>query len=118
MIDIYIERVDDVPVARPRGDIDAANVQEVRDELERQITLDADRIVIDLSCTRYVDSAGVDMLFRLHDRLRERRSELLLVLPADSQLNRLIEIVGLHRAAAVHRSVGEALGACAQQAGE
>jgi anti-sigma B factor antagonist len=111
VIGIGVERIDGVPVVRPQGDIDAANAQEVHDELASQITADTSAIVIDLTAARYVDSAGIDMLFRLHDRLRQRRSKLLLVIPAASQLNRLVEIVGLDKVVPVHHTVEDALGA-------
>lgn len=111
MIGIDVEqRVDGVPVARPQGDIDAANAQEVHDELAKLIAPDTDAIVIDLTAVRYLDSAGIDMLFRFHDRLRQRRSKLLLVIPAGSQLNRLVELVGLDQVVPLHHAVEDALG--------
>lgn len=115
MIGLDVEHVDHVPVARPRGDVDAANARRLRDELAGCLGSDADELVLDLSETRYVDSAGIDMLFRLSERVRERRARLLLVIPQASQLSRLAEIVGLSRAMPVHETVEEALGARAQQ---
>ena len=68
--------------------------------------------MVDLSETRYLDSAGIDMLFRLSERLRERRARLLLVIPQASQLARLARIVGLVRAVPSYETVEHALGAC------
>jgi anti-sigma B factor antagonist len=112
---IELEQVDGVPVARAVGDIDAANATRVRDELADALARHGtDQIVLDLSGTRYVDSAGIDMLFRLAERLRQRRAALLLVIPPDSQLARLAAIVSLPSAVAIHDSVDQALGIGAQ----
>lgn len=113
---LQIERFDGVPVARPREDIDAANARVVRDELAACLD-DADRLVLDLGETRYVDSAGIDMLLRLNELLRQRRTALLLVIPQSSQLTRLMQIVALPSAMAIHETVGEALDAVSQQSG-
>jgi anti-anti-sigma factor len=106
---LEIERLDEVPVARPRGDIDAANATRVREELGRCLAEGVDRLVLDLSETRYLDSAGLDMLFRLSERLRQRRITLLLVIPPTSNLARLAQIVALPDAVQVRDTLGQAL---------
>jgi stage II sporulation protein AA (anti-sigma F factor antagonist) len=114
---LAVERVDSVAVARPRGDIDASNADRLHDELAKCLDGgDAEDLVLDLGEVRYVDSAGIDMLFRLAERLRRRRARLLLAMPAGSPLLRLAEIVGLPRAVEIHPSVDEALAACMQHA--
>jgi anti-anti-sigma factor len=67
------------------------------------------RGVVDLSDTRYLDSAGIDMLLRLSERLEHRRAELILVIPGGSQLRRLATIVGLSRTITIHSSRADAL---------
>jgi anti-anti-sigma factor len=116
MTGLEIERVDGVPVVRPHEDIDAANARQLRAELARCLG-DADKLVLDLSETRYVDSAGIDMLFRLNELLRERRAALVLVIPQSSQLARLAQIVALPNAMRVHETVAQALEDCSQRTG-
>ena len=106
---LQIEHVDHIPIARPVADIDAASAATVQEELVEALSPHVDGLIVDLSTTRYVDSAGVDMLFRLGERLRERRATLRLVIPASSQLSRLAAIVGLPHAMPVHETVPEAL---------
>jgi len=113
---LEFERVDGVPVARPSEDIDAANARVLRDELAACLQ-GADTLVLDLSATRYVDSAGIDMLFRLNELLRQRRATLLLVIPQSSQLTRLAQIVALPSAVVIHETVEQALGAVSPQSG-
>ncbi len=79
------ERVDGAAIARVREDIDAANVNAVQQELDHALGPDASSLVIDLSDTRYLDSAGIDMLLRLNQRLKDRRATLILVIPDNSQ---------------------------------
>lgn len=113
---LEVERRESVPVARAREDIDAANARRLGDELTELLAGTADDLVLDLSQTRYVDSAGIDMLFRLNERMRQRRAKLLLVIAPGSPLTRLAEIVGLPRAIAIYDSVERALEDCAPRA--
>jgi anti-anti-sigma factor len=109
MTRLALEYLEGVPVARPRGDIDAANASRINEELADCLAGGSDRIVLDLSETRYLDSAAIDVLFRLHERLRQRRARLLVVIPPSSQLIRLAELVGLTTSLAVYESVQQAL---------
>lgn len=109
MSPLGIEKVDAVPIAHVDEDIDAANVTAIQQQLANALGPDALSLVIDLSDTRYLDSAGIDMLLRLSDRLNLRRAKLIVVIPDASQLRRLATIVGLPEAIAVHSSRGDAL---------
>jgi anti-anti-sigma factor len=109
MSGLEIEQIDGVPVARVYEDIDAANTAAVQQHLSEALGPDALSLIIDLSATRYVDSAGIDMLLRLADLLDQRRAKLVLVIPNASQLKRLASIVGLPEAIAVHPSLSNAL---------
>jgi anti-sigma B factor antagonist len=112
---LEIERRDGIPIARAMSDIDAANAALLREELGSCLDGGADALVVDLSETRYVDSAGLDMLLRLSAMLVDRRATLMLVIPTESQLSRLAAIVGLDVAMPVHTTVDEALEAHAAQ---
>ena len=104
-----LERIDLVPIAHVKEDIDAANATTIQQQLADALGPDASSLVIDLSATRYVDSAGIDMLLRLGDRLDHRRAKLILVIPDASQLKRLAAIVGLPDAVAIHPTLSAAL---------
>ena len=104
-----MERIDGVPIAHVSEDIDAANVTTTQRQLADALGPDALSLVIDLSATRYVDSAGIDMLLRLSDRLDHRRTKLLLVIPDASPLKRLATIVGLPGTIPIRPSLTDAL---------
>jgi anti-anti-sigma factor len=110
-----VERREGVAVVRPREDIDAANATALREQLADCVDVDTDQLIVDLSNTRYIDSAGLDMLFRLSELLRQRRAALVLVITPDSNLARLGEIVGLPNAMAVYATVADALDARVQR---
>lgn len=108
MSPLDLERIDGVPIAHIGDDIDAANATIIQQQLADALGPDASSLVIDLSETRYLDSAGIDMLLRLSDRLDHRRAKLILVIPDTSQLKRLATIVGLSDAIVIHPSLPEA----------
>ncbi len=109
MSPLDLESIDHVPIAHVKEDIDAANATTIQQQLADALGPDASSLVIDLSGTRYVDSAGIDMLLRLSDRLDHRRAKLILVIPDASQLKRLASIVGLPDAMAIHPTLPAAL---------
>lgn len=109
MSHLAVESVDGVPIVRVDADIDAANSAATGRSLASALGPDARSLIVDLGDVRYLDSAGVDMLLRFSERLDLRRARLILVIPGDSQLNRLAEIVGLSEAICIHSGVAEAL---------
>ncbi len=104
-----IERFDGVPVAHVVEDLDAANAASAQRQLDSALDPDASSLIIDLSDARYLDSAAIDMLLRLGDRLDHRRAKLILVIPESSQLMRLAAIVGLPDAIDIHPTLPSAL---------
>jgi anti-sigma B factor antagonist len=109
MSHLNVEQIDGVPVAHVREDIDAASAAAIQQHLADALGPDALSLVVDLSDTGYLDSAGIDMLLRLSDRLDHRRARLVLVIPETSQLQRLVMIVGLPEAIAIRPSLADAL---------
>jgi anti-anti-sigma factor len=109
MSHLNIEQIDGVPVAHVKEDIDAANAAAIHQHLAEALGPDALSLIVDLSDTGYVDSAGLDMLLRLSDRLDHRRARLILVIPDTSQLKRLVMLVGLPEAITIRPSLTTAL---------
>lgn len=109
MSHLNIEQIDGVPVAHVKEDIDAANAATTQQHLAETLGPDALSLVVDLSQIGYVDSAGIDMLLRLSDRLDHRRARLILVIPDTSQLKRLAMLVGLPEAMTIRPSLPAAL---------
>ena len=100
-----------VPVASLPADVDAANASEVLGELTREISNEPAGLVVDLTETRYLDSAGIEMLFQLRDKLANRRQRLAVVVPAGSRLRRLLELTGVDKAVALTDEITAAVSA-------
>jgi anti-anti-sigma factor len=100
---------DDVPVAHLEGEIDSSNVGWIADRLRGLLTNRSLRMVIDLSKTTYLDSAGINFLFSFGEQLRARQQRLALVVTPGAPIARMIAITGLDQAVPLHPTVPEAL---------
>lgn len=104
-----VRRKDGVPIIAVDEDLDAANVTEFQRLAAEALGPDTLSLVVDLSGASYVDSAGIDALLRLNERLDRRRARLILVVPESSRLHRLFALVGMPEAIAIHPSTDGAL---------
>ena len=102
---------DEIPVARLQGEVDASNVQEMDDRLRGLLSNRSVALVVDLSGTTYLDSAGINMLFSLAEELRGRQQRLALVVGERSPIARMIALTGLNQTIPVTATLPEALSA-------
>lgn len=77
------------------GEIDLSNVDTVEEEIRRGLDEES-RILVDLSRTDYIDSAGLRMLFALARTVSGRMS---VVVPERSPIRRVVSMVGLSKVA-------------------
>ncbi len=82
-----------------------SNAAYLREQLLASMPNDALALVLDISGTRYLDSAAIEVLFDVSRRLGRRRQELRLVMPPSSPLRRVIELTEVHTAAPVYESL-------------
>jgi anti-anti-sigma factor len=92
---IRVEYYDGTPVTFLDGDVDAANAARVAEELMAAVTNRTVALIVVLSDARYLDSAGINVLFRLHEQLQTRRQRVGLVLGASARLRRVLELSGV-----------------------
>jgi anti-sigma B factor antagonist len=107
--EIVLDCRDGSVVARLSGEVDMSNASYVRDQLLASMPNEAIALVLDITGTRYLDSAAIEVLFEVSRRLARRRQELRLVMPPESPLRRVIELTEVHTAAPVYQSLEEAL---------
>jgi anti-sigma B factor antagonist len=100
---------DEVPVARLHGEVDASNVKEIGDRLRSLLSNRSVAMVVDLSQTTYLDSAGINLLFALGEEMRGRQQRLGLVVTDASPISRMIALTGLSQAVPVHETLPAAL---------
>jgi anti-sigma B factor antagonist len=104
----------DALVARLRGDVDMAVTPELGEALLAAVDEhSAGCLVVDLGSVDYVDSSGIELLFRLHEALSADGPDLIVVAPPGSNAARLLGLVALSDIGDVRPSLGEALDRCA-----
>ena len=77
------------------GEIDMSNDREILTAIEMAVARETDRLVVDLTHTTYLDSAGLALLLRLAERMQARQQMLSVVVPVDSRVRRAFELTGL-----------------------
>lgn len=101
----------ELPVAVVHGEVDAANVAEIGVALRSLVTNRSSVLIVDLSPTTYLDSAGINLMFSLGDELRGRQLNLRLVIAPRSPISRMLTITGLDKAYPTYATLDEALSA-------
>jgi len=96
-----------VRLVRVSGEIDLSNARTVMEAIGGEVPRDASLVVVDLSETAYLDSAGIAMIFRLAEWLRNSRQELRLVVPADAPIRAVLELTNLHHVIPVQDAIIE-----------
>lgn len=97
-------------VAAMRGEIDLSNAAALRDAVRQQVTADVDAVVLDMSGVDYLDSAGIQLIYRLRDELSARGKLLHVVIPPDSPVNDALELAGVASEVRARASLESALG--------
>ena len=100
-----------VPLVAIAGEIDASNAEEIADRLRAALNNRSEALVVDLTGTTYIDSAGLNILFELSVALRERQQQLHLVVGRPSPIDRMVSIVGLDATVPTHPTRAAALDA-------
>ena len=108
---IEIEQHGGVPVGRLSGELDISEAPMLRDRLYRAVENFQEGLVVDLTATTYIDSAVVNLLFELAERLSTHQLRLAVVVPEGGLVNRVLTIVDLGAVADLHRTLEEALAA-------
>ena len=106
---VWDEHEGGVPIVVIDGEVDASNAREIGDRVLQSLSNQGTALVVDLTPTTYIDSAGINMLFRLGAELDERQQELHLVVASPSPIVRMVSIVGLDVAVPTHSTREAAL---------
>ncbi len=106
---VIVERHDDVQVVRLAGEVDISNAGRLEEDISRLVPNDAAGLVLELSDTQYLDSAGIRMLFELGQRLNGRRQALAAVVPDDSLIRHSLMVTEVDQAIGLTGTLDEAL---------
>jgi len=109
LAEVQFEEHDGNPVARIRGEVDMSNVSQLSTTLQNAVAQSAAGLVLDFSQTNYLDSAGLQFIFDLGKRLRDRGQRLYLVVPTKSPVGAVLDIVRVESLAPRCATLDEAL---------
>ena len=104
-----ISRNDGFVVVTLAGELDLYNAHEVREALLECCSEGPQRLVVDLSGVKFIDSTALGVLIEARTRMENRRAFLLAAPGLETK--RALEISGLDRHFAVHDTLDEALSA-------
>jgi len=99
---------DDSAVLSLQGEVDVANSEQVKNAALSLLASGVKRLVVDLSRTEYIDSAGLGILVGLLKRASESGFTLLMA-GAQPRVARVFEITGLNRVFVMCADVTSAL---------
>jgi anti-sigma B factor antagonist len=111
--DLKISIQGNVVVARLSGEIDLSNSGELRTAITDATPNEVLGVVLDLSAVDYIDSAGIQLLYRLREGLRVRGQALRLVIPSDSLVNDTLRLAGIERNVEMVEAIDEGIQALA-----
>jgi anti-sigma B factor antagonist len=101
-----IEREDGSIVVSLAGELDLYNAQTVREALLECCAEAPNRLIVDLSGVKFIDSTALGVLIEARTRMANRRSFLLAAPGLETR--RALEISGLDRHFAVHETIAAA----------
>ena len=103
-----VEMVSGVPVVATPAEIDITNAAGLRAALDQAAGNGPGTLVVDLTRTRFCDSAGMHALVDAHKRARAEGGQVLLAV-SGAAVPRILEITGIDRVLPRFDSVAEAL---------
>jgi anti-sigma B factor antagonist len=103
-----VELIEGVPVVAAPEEIDTTNADQLRAALDKAATAGTGILVVDLTRTRFCDSAAIHALVDAHKRARTEGGQVLLAL-SGTAVPRIFEITGMDRVLPRFSSVAEAL---------
>jgi len=113
LVDVQFEFREGVVIARVLGEIDMSNTADLRSAITEATPTAAAGVVLDLSDVDYIDSAGIHLLYRLGEVLRNRGQALRVVVPPTSPTSDALRLAGVKRHVDVVGELDEGLRAVA-----
>lgn len=107
--DVQLTVKERVLVAHLTGEVDLSNAQAIEEAILLATPNHAVGVIFDLSEAEYIDSAGIQVLYRLREQLQNRGQELKLVIPGQSPAADALRLAGITQHLNITTTVREAL---------
>lgn len=109
LADVQFDSHERAVVARITGEVDLSNAHEIRGALTAAIPSDSLALVLELTDVEHLDSAGIQLLYRLREDLRARGQSLRLVIPRRSAAHDALRLAGVSGHIQLAESVDDAI---------
>ena len=103
-----VEVIEGVPVVTAPEEIDLTNAAGLRAAASEAVGSGSALVIVDMSRTRFCDSAGLNALVATDRRARAEGGEVRLVIVSEAIL-RVVALTGVDRVIAIYASLEEAL---------
>ncbi len=98
-----------VPIVAVEGEVDIANVGQLRNQIIQAVPNSAPGLVLDLSSTSYLDSRGVHLILELADRMATTQQQLRVVAPEGALVRRVLLLTHVDATVPLDDSVDAAI---------
>jgi anti-anti-sigma factor len=95
LADLHFTTQDKSIIATLTGEIDLSNADSIGQALTSRVSNQALALIFDLSRADYLDSAAIQLMYRLRDRLQARGQSLKLVIPRASPADDALRLAGV-----------------------
>ena len=116
LAELTIEDHDGFQLARIDGEIDLSNASQLLDRLLAAISNQSHSVILDLSATGYLDSAGLRLVFETRRALGARRQQLRVVAPPNTFVADVLHATRLGDSIPIDPSLSDSLDAVARSA--
>ena len=103
-----------VVVACVTGEIDMSNARDLETAILNSTQRESRGLLLDLSETTYIDSAGIQLIFELRERLQARGQRFELVITGSSPVDHALRLAGVKGGVSSAASVDDGLQALLQ----
>lgn len=116
--DIQFSTRGEAVIARLQGELDLSNAAEVGEALAEGTPNDLLALILDLSSLDYIDSAGIQLIYRLREGLRIRGQELRIVIAPSSMAHDALRLAGVSGHADIVETLDQAFQGLPAQAAD
>ena len=109
LADVQFDSHECAVVARITGEVDLSNAGEIRTALIDAVRNDSLALVLELGDVDHLDSAGIQLIYRLREDLRARGQALGLVIPRRSAAHDALRLAGVSRHIQLVETIDEAI---------
>ncbi|MCO5997364.1 STAS domain-containing protein [Actinoallomurus rhizosphaericola] len=112
-VDLEVEQVSGVTVVHFPEEVDVVNAAAIRERVLRLLNSGVTEMLLDLTGTRFLDSAGIHIIVRAHGRSTALRVPLSVAIPEQGNVRRVFDLAGLPRLVPTTVGLPRRLGAVA-----